>query len=59
MNGISQLHYWFSKVLPVQHPATRIYPYNQTQESNKNIILDWKKLDFTSLNSTTNLRIYF
>ena len=27
INDISQLHYWFSEVLPT--PANRTYPYNQ------------------------------
>ena len=27
-----------------QHPANRTYPYNnKTQESTKNIIMEWKK----------------
>ena len=28
MNGISQLYYWFSKLLQIQHLAGRTYPYN-------------------------------
>ena len=46
MNGISQQHYWFYEVVPIQHPVNRTYPYSWTQERNKRITLVWKKLDF-------------
>ena len=45
MNGISQLHYWFSEVLLIQDIANRTYPYNETQECNNNITLECKRLE--------------